>query len=196
MDSIMQKKIITNKNNLNELAKNLSDSLNICDVVFLNGDLGSGKTTFASMIIKHMLNNSIDIKNTDNDRFINVEFTDNEFISSPTFNIVHEYQILKKISQVSKTQIKDDKEDDKEFAKISVWHFDFYRIKNKEELYHVSIDDAVKHGISIVEWPDIARDFWKKNNVIDVDLSFNENDENTREIIIFDNRIYDKKLKN
>ncbi|MBN1637989.1 MAG: tRNA (adenosine(37)-N6)-threonylcarbamoyltransferase complex ATPase subunit type 1 TsaE [Ignavibacteriales bacterium] len=55
-------------------------------------------------------------------------------VSSPSFNIFNQYN-----------------------GKLNVFHFDFYRIKNKEELFntgfyeHLSDDDAVK----FIEWPNL-----------------------------------------
>ena len=57
-------------------------------------------------------------------------------VVSPTFNIVKEYKI-----------------DD-----FSVYHFDLYRLKNKNELYELDIENAFENGISIIEWPEIAED--------------------------------------
>jgi tRNA threonylcarbamoyladenosine biosynthesis protein TsaE len=57
-------------------------------------------------------------------------------VSSPTFNLVHVYNA------------KDCK----------IWHFDLYRLKAKEEIYELGLDDALSTGITIIEWPDIAED--------------------------------------
>lgn len=57
-------------------------------------------------------------------------------IISPTFNIVKEYKL-------------------KDF---SVYHFDLYRLKNKNELYELDIETCFENGISIIEWPEIAKD--------------------------------------
>lgn len=57
-------------------------------------------------------------------------------VLSPTFNIVKEY----------------------EMPDYSVYHFDLYRLKNREELYDLDIENAFDNGIAIVEWPEIAED--------------------------------------
>ena len=59
-----------------------------------------------------------------------------ENIVSPTFNIVKEYQT----------------------PDFSIYHFDLYRLKNKNELYELDIENAFENGISIIEWPEIAYD--------------------------------------
>ena len=45
---------ISDLSQLNEFALSFSHSLNKGDVVFLNGDLGSGKTTFTQLLLKHL----------------------------------------------------------------------------------------------------------------------------------------------
>jgi tRNA threonylcarbamoyladenosine biosynthesis protein TsaE len=57
-------------------------------------------------------------------------------VLSPTFNIVKEYRL----------------------NNFSVYHFDLYRLKNKNELYELDIENAFENGISIIEWPEIAED--------------------------------------
>ena len=57
-------------------------------------------------------------------------------ILSPTFNIVKEYQI----------------------QDFSIFHFDLYRLKNKNELYELDIENCFENSISIIEWPEIAED--------------------------------------
>ena len=57
-----------------------------------------------------------------------------DVVTSPTFNIVKEYPL-------------------KDF---SIYHFDLYRLKNKNELYELDIENSFENGISIIEWPEIA----------------------------------------
>lgn len=53
---------------------------------------------------------------------------------SPTFNIVNEYP-----------------------GKITVYHFDLYRLKTIDDLYSIDIDSYLfADGICIIEWPEIA----------------------------------------
>src|SRR5688572_21718932 len=54
-------------------------------------------------------------------------------VTSPTFNILQVYE-----------------------AKIPVYHFDLYRLKNENELAELGIEDALDNGITIIEWPEIA----------------------------------------
>ena len=75
-------------------------------------------------------------------------------VVSPTFNIVKEYQA------------KD----------YSIYHFDLYRLKNKNELYELDIETAFETGISIIEWPEIAEDIIY-NIAFEIDIEIiNENE--------------------
>ena len=39
----------------------------------------------------------------------------------------------------------------------TVWHFDLYRLKSPVELDEIGLEDALASGISLIEWPDLAR---------------------------------------
>lgn len=53
-------------------------------------------------------------------------------VPSPTFTLVQTYDT----------------------AKGEIWHFDLYRIEDDSEIEATGWDEALSHGISIVEWPD------------------------------------------
>lgn len=57
-------------------------------------------------------------------------------VASPTFNIVKEYSL----------------------NDYSIYHFDLYRLKNKNELYELDIENCFENGITLIEWPEIAED--------------------------------------
>ena len=62
-------------------------------------------------------------------------------ILSPTFNLVYSYDT----------------------KKGEVFHFDLYRLKNAEELENIGFFEALKNGICLIEWPEIAAKFLPKN---------------------------------
>ncbi len=68
-------------------------------------------------------------------------------VPSPTFTLVQSY-------------------DD---ADVPVYHFDLYRLISADDVLELGLEDAVAHGIAIVEWPDRlgARTF---KNMLDVQL--------------------------
>ena len=53
-------------------------------------------------------------------------------VPSPTFTLVQSY----------------------DSQKGTLYHFDFYRLKNPEEAYEIGIEDAFYEGICLIEWPD------------------------------------------
>lgn len=82
-------------------------------------------------------------------------------ILSPTFNLVYSYET--KIGEV--------------------FHFDLYRLKSAEELENIGFFDALQSGICLIEWPEIAEKFLKKNyREIEIKTVAGNNEE-AREII-------------
>jgi tRNA threonylcarbamoyladenosine biosynthesis protein TsaE len=62
-------------------------------------------------------------------------------ILSPTFNLVYSYST----------------------KKGEVFHFDLYRLKSASELENIGFFEALRAGICLIEWPEIAADFLGKN---------------------------------
>lgn len=73
--------------------------------------------------------------------FINALMDEKVDVLSPTFNLVCDYNT----------------------TKGPVFHFDLYRLKNVEELENIGFFAALKDGICLIEWPEIAETFFKKN---------------------------------
>jgi len=113
--------IINSPEETEKLAKKIANIIRVGQVIELKGNLGAGKTYFTNCLI-----NTIYSKYG----------LGSVAVSSPTFNIVKEYQV----------------ED------FSIYHFDLYRLKDKNELYELDIENAFENGISIIEWPEIAED--------------------------------------
>jgi len=88
------------------------------DVVFLYGEMGVGKTTF----VKYLINGFQKENNQ-----ITTEVT------SPTFNILNEYQI----------------------KKIKINHYDLYRLNSVNELKDLNLFDDKLNSITLIEWPQI-----------------------------------------
>lgn len=62
-------------------------------------------------------------------------------VLSPTFNLVYSYDT----------------------KKGEIFHFDLYRLKSAQELENIGFFDALQSGITLIEWPEIAEKFLKKN---------------------------------
>ena len=73
-------------------------------------------------------------------------------VPSPTFNITNEYQI----------------------KKISIKHYDLYRIKNQKELNNLGIQENLKKQITLIEWPEIVKKLKIKNS-INLIFKYNKN---------------------
>ena len=87
--------------------------------------------------------------------FINALSATEINVLSPTFNLVYSYST----------------------KKGEVFHFDLYRLKNAEELENIGFFDAIKNGICLIEWPEIAQKFLPKNYIEIEILSFGEGEE-------------------
>lgn len=83
-------------------------------------------------------------------------------VLSPTFNLVYSYDT----------------------KKGEVFHFDLYRLRDSKELENIGFFDALKNGISLIEWPEIAVDFLPKNYLeIEIKIVDKKNEE-VREIFL------------
>ena len=88
------------------------------DVIFLYGEMGVGKTTF----VKYLINGF----QKENNEIITE-------VTSPTFNILNEYQI----------------------KKIKINHYDLYRLNSADELKNLNLFDDKLNSITLIEWPQI-----------------------------------------
>lgn len=117
-----------------ELAENIESEKFPGMVICLDGELGSGKTLFVKGFAK-----SLGIE---------------ENITSPTFNIVKEYQV----------------------GEMPLYHMDVYRLEEGDE--SIGFDDYFKsNGICIIEWAELIEDSLPDERL---DIKFKVIDENTR----------------
>ena len=124
---------ITSEKLTKELAKKFTKYLKGGEFIFLYGEMGVGKTTFAKFLI-----NDLQKKNKQ-------ELTE---VTSPTFNILNEYQI----------------------NLIKIYHYDLFRLKSVEELKNLDLFSDRKNSITIVEWPQIIKD--KPKNLIELVFNY------------------------
>jgi tRNA threonylcarbamoyladenosine biosynthesis protein TsaE len=119
-----------------ELAKKFSQILEKGDIVFLHGEIGVGKTTF----VRHLINNFQ--KNN------NLKLTE---VTSPTFNLVNEYNV----------------------AYVIIQHYDLYRVADIEELKNIGLFENYKEILTLIEWPEKIKK--KIDHKIDLFFEYGEN---------------------
>ena len=127
-----------------ELADKLIKKIKPGDVVFLHGEIGVGKTTFIKFFINGL-------------RKINdLEYIE---VTSPTFNILNEYQI----------------------NKIKINHYDLFRLKSPSELDNLGLFVNNENSITLIEWPQIITE--KPKNLIELKFEYGK-DHKTRSVQI------------
>ena len=119
-----------------ELAVRISKKIKTGNIVFLYGEMGVGKTTFIKYLIKEFFKKN---------QLKEVEVT------SPTFNLLNEYQI----------------------GKIKINHYDLFRLKSNEELKNLDLFSDQKSTITFIEWPQIIKE--KPKNLIEFVFEYKEN---------------------
>lgn len=101
---------INNLKDTERIGKIIGRYLEKGTVLCLDGDLGVGKTALTQFIAK--------------------EFGVNEYITSPTFNIIKEYE-----------------------GKLPFYHMDVYRIDLEDDMYDLGYDEYIySEGVTIIEW--------------------------------------------
>ena len=135
---------LSSENKTEELANKIIKKLKRGDVVFLYGEMGVGKTTF----IRYLING---FQKTNK-----LEFTE---VTSPTFNLLNEYQI----------------------NEIKINHYDLFRLKSVEEIKNLDIFEDNINTITLIEWPQIIKE--KPENLIELIFKY-EKDHETRSVQI------------
>ena len=103
-------------NDTQKFAEEFAAKLKPGDVLCMYGDLGAGKTAFVQGLAKGL------------------SVTD--YVNSPTFTIVNEYE-----------------------GKIPLYHFDVYRISDSFEMYDIGFDEYIDgDGICVIEWAELIED--------------------------------------
>ena len=136
-------KLLSEKNT-KELAEKFSKKLKINDIVFIYGEMGVGKTTFIRYLI-----NGFQKQN-------NLKITE---VTSPTFNILNEYEI----------------------NQFKINHFDLFRIKSSEEIKNLDLFDDIMNSISLIEWPQIIKK--RPRDLIELNFEYGK-DHQTRSVQI------------
>ena len=118
-----------------ELANKILKKLKVGDVVFLYGEIGVGKTTF----IKYLINGF--------QKENKLKLTE---VTSPTFNLLNEYQI----------------------NQIKINHYDLFRLKSAEEIKNLGLFEDNRNLITLIEWPQIIKK--KPKNLIELNFKYED----------------------
>ena len=127
-----------------DIAEKISTQLKKNQIIFLYGEIGVGKTTFVRYLINKLQKDK------------NINITE---VTSPTFNILNEYQI----------------------GDLTIKHYDLFRIKLKEEIINLNIFEDNLNSISLIEWPQIIDA--KSNNHVELFFNYDE-DLDKRSLVI------------
>ena len=68
-----------------------------------------------------------------------------------------------------------------ELKKIKIWHYDLYRVKNKNEIFFLDFENALNDCV-LVEWPEIINDYCPENRI---ELEFYEKKNLEKNVKIF-----------
>jgi len=127
-----------------ELASTFLKKIKPVCFIFLYGEIGVGKTTF----IRYLINQF--------QKLNKLEITE---VTSPTFNLLNEYQI----------------------NDFKINHYDLFRLKSTEEIKNLDLFEDNKNTITLVEWPQIIKE--KPKNLIELVFEYGK-DHKTRSVQI------------
>ena len=109
---------ISSEETTKELAKDLTHYLKGGEIIFLYGEMGVGKTTFVRYLINQFQKNK------------KLQITE---VTSPTFNLLNEYDI----------------------NDLVIKHYDLFRLKDKSEIKNLDLFENNQNTITLIEWPQI-----------------------------------------
>ena len=135
---------LSSEKNIEELAGKFLNKIKPGDIIFLYGEIGVCKTTFVRYLVnKFQKENKLEITE----------------VTSPTFNLLSEYQI----------------------NQIKINHYDLFRLKSSEEIINLDLFGDSKNSITLIEWPQMIKE--KPKNLIELYFEYEKNHQ-TRSIQI------------
>ena len=118
-----------------ELANKILKKLKVGDVIFFYGEIEVRKTTF----IKYLINGF--------QKENKLKLTE---VTSPTFNLLNEYQI----------------------NQIKINHYDLFRLKSVEEIKNLGLFEDNRNLITLIECPQIIKK--KPKNLIELNFKYED----------------------
>ena len=135
---------LSSENQTEELASRFIKKIKLGNIIFLYGEIGVGKTTF----VKYLINEF--------QKLNKIEITE---VTSPTFNLLNEYQI----------------------NQIKIKHYDLFRLKSAEEINNLDLYEDSANAMTLIEWPQIIEK--KPENLIELNFEYGK-DHQTRSVQI------------
>ena len=126
---------LSSENQTEELSNKILKRIKLGDIFFLYGEMGVGKTTF----VRYLINGLQKINRS--------KLT---LVTSPTFNLLNEYQI----------------------NKLKINHYDLFRIKSLEEIKNLDLFEDRTNAITLIEWPQLIKE--KPNNLIELEFKYED----------------------
>ena len=123
---------ISKEESTKELAENFVYHLKGGEIIFLYGEIGVGKTTFIRYLVNKFQRNQ------------NLQLSP---VTSPTFNLLNEYQV----------------------NDLVIKHYDLFRLKDKSEIINLYLFENNKNSITLIEWPQLID---KGQLIKTIDLKF------------------------
>jgi len=112
--------------------QSIAIQLEIPSVIYLVGDMGSGKTTLVQGITKY--------------------FEYDGVVTSPTYNLIHEYPC----------------------NNVDIAHLDLYRLESPQDILMLGLADLITHkSLLLIEWPELGEGFIPRADLI-VNIGFLE----------------------
>jgi tRNA threonylcarbamoyladenosine biosynthesis protein TsaE len=132
--------IVNSVEKTEKIGNQIGKLVNKGDIICLMGNLGTGKTHLTKGIAK-----GLDIQ---------------DHITSPTFNIVNEYE-----------------------GRIKLFHFDVYRVNDPDEIAAIGFDEYIfGDGVSIIEWANYIEELIPEESLKITIEKIPELNENARKI--------------
>lgn len=139
----------------------LGELLDGGELILLNGQLGSGKTTFTQGLAKGL------------------QIAD--VVSSPTFTLLKEYSCHQPVSEGTGKPKRVPMQCDHRVH--SLYHFDLYRLDDPDEIVDLGFEDYFYNpgfGVCVVEWADKADVLWPAERL---SICLNALDEEKRSLL-------------
>ena len=107
---------------LGVIASEIAQTLTVGDIILLQGELGTGKTTFVILLCEQLKVKDI--------------------VNSPSYVLLNEYM-----------------------GDLPIFHYDLYRLSSSEEAFELGILDRLTDGVTIIEWPNLIKNYLPKKRI-------------------------------